>query len=200
MPGRKGKVWWYLPYDDLATGKHFNFEWEASVASRVFNKAGCPYLSNDAVQPGFNDLATHYPELAAQWHPTKNGKLTPDQVGRGSKDKVWWYLPYDDPVTGKHFNFEWEASVANRASHKTGCPYLSNHAVWAGFNDLATRYPELAAEWHPTKNGELAPNQIAACRKEKVWWYLPYDDHITGKHFNFEWEASSRNRVNNNEG
>ena len=183
------KVWWYLPYDDPVTGKHFNFEWKAVIANRTSQKNGCPYLTNDAAWPGYNDLATHYPEIAEQWHPTKNGELTPDQVVPGSRKKVWWYLPYDDPVTGKHFNFEWEATLINRTSQKNGCPYLTNDAAWPGYNDLATHYPEIAEQWHPTKNGELTPDQVVPGSGKKVWWYLPYDDPVTGKHFNFEWKA-----------
>ena len=192
----KKQVWWYLPYDDPVTGKHFNFEWEASVASRVFNKAGCPYLSNAAVWPGFNDLATRYPEFAAEWHPTKNGELTPDQVVPGSGVKVWWYLPYDDPVTGKHFNFEWKAIVTSRVSKKVGCPYLSNVAVWPGFNDLATRFPELATEWNPTKNKGITPDKVLAGGHQWGWWIMPYDDKETGKHFDFEWHAQISARIN----
>ena len=25
---------------------------------------------------------------------------------------MWWFLPYDDPRTGKHFDFEWEDRIA----------------------------------------------------------------------------------------
>ena len=31
-----------------------------------------------------------YPELVKEWHPTKNGDLTPRDVTHGSKKKVWW--------------------------------------------------------------------------------------------------------------
>lgn len=34
-------------------------------------------------------LATVNPKLAAEWHPTKNGDLSPDQVTAGSGKKVW---------------------------------------------------------------------------------------------------------------
>ena len=30
--------------------------------------------------------------------------------------------------------------------------------VFFGYNDLLTQNPELATEWHPTKNGELKPD------------------------------------------
>ena len=38
---------------------------------------GCPYCAGRRVLPGFNDLATLFPQVAAQWHPTLNGPLTP---------------------------------------------------------------------------------------------------------------------------
>ena len=96
-----------------------------------------------------NCLAVVNPGLAAQWHPTKNGGLTPYDVTAGSRTKVWWLLPYDDPKTGKHFDFEWQAKIYNR-TNGSGCPYLAGKAAWRGFNDLATTYPDLAKEWHPT--------------------------------------------------
>ena len=82
-------VWWYLPYDDPETGKHFDFEWSGTVAVRVESRCRCPYLTNDAVWVGFNDLATTHPEVVAQWHPTKNGGLTPEMVTAGSNQLAW---------------------------------------------------------------------------------------------------------------
>lgn len=99
------KVWWICPYDvpddypvESLRGKHFDFEWKAAIGNRTGNqRLGCPYLSGQAVWPGFNDLQTVNPELARQWHPIKNGGLKPTQVTVNSNKKVWWYLPYDVP-------------------------------------------------------------------------------------------------------
>lgn len=153
-------------------------------------------------------LAEIHPELTKQWHPTKNGNLKPEDVTYGCTKKVWWFLPYDVPedypiehLRGKHFDFEWPAVISSRA-RGTGCPFLSNHAVWVGFNDLATTHPDLAKEWHPTKNGNLKPTNVTAGYKEKVMWFLPYDvpadypvKHLRGKHFDFEWPATVTNRT-----
>lgn len=188
------KVWWLLPYDDPNTGRHFDFEWEATIAHRN-DERNCPYLSGRAVWTGFNDIATINHDIAVQWHPTKNGNLKPTQVTANSSKKVWWLLPYDDPDTGKHFDFEWRTSVAKR-NNGNGCPYLSGQAVWVGFNDLVTINPELATQWHPTKNGNLKPNQFISGSTKKVWWLLRYDDIKTGRHFEFEWKAEIRNRNN----
>ncbi len=139
-------------------------------------------------------LAETHPEIAKEWHPTKNGSLTPHDITAGSGKKVWWLLSYDDPITGNHFNFEWKAQISSRM-HGNGCPYLSGNAIWKGFNDLATTHPELAKEWHPIKNGSLTPHDVIAGSNKKVWWLLPYDDPITGKHFDFEWEAPTSSRT-----
>ena len=133
-------------------------------------------------------LAFLNPELAREWHPTKNGELTPYDVTANSDKKVWWSMPYDDSDTGKHYDFEWEASISNRMQGN-GCPFLKGKAVWPGYNDLATRNPELAREWHPIKNGELMPQNITMNSGKKVWWFLCYTDPETGKYFEFEWET-----------
>ena len=81
---------------------------------------------------GFRSLKDEYPELASEWHPTKNGSLTPEQVMAGSNKIVWWKRSYDAPETGRHYDFEWRASVKNRALRGLGCPYLSGRGRAAG--------------------------------------------------------------------
>ena len=34
-----------------------------------------------------------YPHLVKEWHPTKNGELTPDDFTHGTHKKVWWLCP-----------------------------------------------------------------------------------------------------------
>jgi hypothetical protein len=35
---------------------------------------------------------------------------------------------------------------------------------------LSVTHPELAAEWHPTRNGELSAENVTAGSSKKVWW------------------------------
>lgn len=188
------KVWWYREYKDPKTGKVHEFEWPAQIQSRVKGESDCPFLSGRLIKVGFNDLCTTNPKLAAEWHPTKNGNLKPTDVTANSPKKVWWYLEYKDPKTGKLHEFEWKSTVNNR-NRGRDCPYLVGKAIKIGFNDLATVFPEIAAEWHPSKNGTLKPTDVTSVSGKKVWWYLPYTDPITGKHFDFEWKSSISNRV-----
>lgn len=53
-----------------------------------------------------DSLAALYPEIAKEWHPSKNGKLTPDLFIPGSSEIAWWLCP-------KCGN-EWQASIVNR--------------------------------------------------------------------------------------
>ena len=194
------KVWWYLSYDDPKTGRHYDFEWEARVNNRVSGDAQCPFLTNNAVWPGYNDLASQYPQVAAEWNYSKNGMLTPENVSAQSKKKVWWILSYDDPYTKKHFEFEWQAVIANRTILQAGCPYMVGKKVWTGYNDLASRFPELIKEWHPEKNGNLNPEMILYSSNKKVWWKSHYTDPKSGKEFVFEWEARILDRTINGHG
>ena len=69
--------------------------------------------------PIANSLIAINPKLARQWHPTKNGSLTPNDVMPYSHRKVWWLCEK---------GHEWEAKIDNRSNGK-GCPYCSNKAV-----------------------------------------------------------------------
>ena len=57
-------------------------------------------------------LVEKYPELAKEWHPTKNGELTPHDVTAGSGKEIWWKC--------KECNYEWQAKIYHRASG-SGC-------------------------------------------------------------------------------
>ena len=169
VAGSNKKVWW------MCDKGH---EWEASVFNRTKeNNNNCPYCSNRKILKGYNDLATTHTELSKQWHPNKNKDLTPSNVFAGSNTKVWW-------ICDK--GHEWKAFVYSRVLNNTNCPYCSNKRVLEGYNDLATKYPELSKQWHSTKNKDLTPSQVVAGSNKKVWWMCDKGH---------EWEASITNRT-----
>ena len=114
--------------------------WEARVFSRTRAKSKCPYCAKVKLLPGFNDLLTLFPSVAAE----ANG-WDPKQMLAGSASRGSWQC-----LEGH----VWTTSISSRTSKETGCPYCSNQRVMAGFNDLASKRPDLAAEangWDPTK-------------------------------------------------
>lgn len=150
--GSNKKVWWQCEK------KH---EWQALVNNRS-RGTRCPYCTGRYIIEGETDLATTHPELTLEWHPVLNGDTTPNSVTHASNKKIWWQC-------NKHEEHHWKASPLTR-TFGSGCPYCCNKTVLKGYNDLATIYPELAEEWHPTLNGEVTPFNISGGSNKKVWW------------------------------
>lgn len=104
-PRSNRKVWWTC---------ELGHDYQAVIAARTARGCGCPYCSGHRVLPGFNDLATLEPELAAQWHPTLNDGWTPEMVTVSSHRKVWW------ECSAGHV---WKSVVYSRTGPKRcGCP------------------------------------------------------------------------------
>lgn len=152
VSGNYAKVWWKCDR---------GHEWQASILSRTSIGNGCPVCAGKVVIPGQNDLASQKPYIAAQWHPDKNGTLTPQDVTPYSNRYVWW-------LCGE--GHEYRTAVAHRSQSESDCPYCKNRKVLAGFNDLATVEPRIAAQWHPELNGPLTPQMVTAGSRKKVWW------------------------------
>lgn len=149
--GGHQKVWWRCQE---------GHRWQTAVYTRTCGESGCPYCGGKRPWPGYNDLASQHPDLAAQWHPTKNGDLRPEDLVAGSSRKVWWRCER---------GHQWQAMVKARVAGN-GCPCCAGRRLSPGDNDLATQYPDLAAQWHPTKNGRLTPRDVVAGSRRKVWW------------------------------
>ena len=145
--GSNKKVWW-----KGACGH----EWETSVKARS-NGEKCPICSSARVVSGINDLSTLKPELTSEW--SEKNKIKPTEVSIGSHKKVIWKCK---------LGHEWAATVKSRTINKTGCPYCSHNKVLAGFNDLATVLPEVAAEW--SDRNEKKPTEVTAFANSKAWW------------------------------
>lgn len=149
--GTRRKAWW------ICEKGH---EWQAAIASRAAG-SGCPFCAGRQVILGENDLASQFPMIAAQWDRARNGTLTPEQVTPYSNRRVWWRCAQ---------GHEWRAPVGGRTKAGSDCPYCTNRKVLAGFNDLATLEPDIAAQWHPTLNGAMTPDMVTLGSHQRVWW------------------------------
>ena len=149
--GTRDEYWWQCEK---------GHRWQAPVKSRTSGR-GCPYCSTRRLQPGVNDFATRFPDIAAQWHPTKNNDLRPEQVAANSNRSVWWQCEQ---------GHTWRAPVGRRVQFATGCPYCTGRKVLPGFNDLASLEPQVAAQWDTERNGSLRPDQVTVGSGKRVWW------------------------------
>ncbi len=144
------KVWWKCEK---------GHEWESSVGKRTAGR-GCPICSSNKLCKGINDLHSVNPVLSSQWHPTKNGNLTPSDVFPNSMKKVWWKCEK---------GHEWEATINNRTRGRN-CPYCSGRRLLVGFNDLQSVYPLIAKEWNYPRNDGIQPKDVTKGSNKNVWW------------------------------
>ncbi len=142
-PSSGRKVWW--------TCSH-GHEWQAEIGSRAQGR-GCPFCAGFKVTED-DSLSVRSPAIAAQWHPTLNGSLTPHDVPANTKRSVWWICEK---------GHEWRRHILTmiRDSRRPVC-------LGQGLS-LAEADPALSAQWHPTKNGTLTPSDVTWRADKKVW-------------------------------
>jgi len=159
--GSKKIVWWKCHKSD-------DHEWQASIGNRVNRDSNCPFCSGN--KPSKTNNLFLNPKLVSEWHPTKNLELNPKDFTYGSKKKIWWKCP-------KESDHEWEATP-NKRSAGQDCPFCKGLKVCKS-NSLLTLNPELASEWHPSKNRDLKPENFTVGSGKKAWWKCPKaDDHV----------------------
>lgn len=162
----------------VAYGSRKKFRWLCSAGhdyttsplSRTSSNSGCPFCSGKKLLPGFNDFKTRCPEFAKEasgWNPS--------EVLYGTNRKYLWRC---------ELGHEWRVSPRQRYSKETGCPICANKQLLTGFNDLATRFPLLAAEAY-----EWDPRTVLGSGKAKLNW------RCSKGH---QWRATINNRTGSN--
>lgn len=165
-------VWWRCASGHI---------WKTSINSRGSQGTGCPACPRKKkIVTDENNFAAVYPDIAREWHQGKNGSLLPENIRPHAGQKIWWQCSK---------GHEWQAVAASRANG-TGCPYCYGRYP-TNENNLASKYPELLAEWDWEKNKGLNPSDFTPHVGKKVWWRC-------GK--GHDWQATIYNRAKNKSG
>jgi hypothetical protein len=127
---------------------------------RIYTGCGCPFCAGKKISE-VKSLSYLRPDLAKEWHPTKNGSLIPENVSLGSNRKVWWIC--------SSCGYNWKCSIVARSSRGTYCTACSGRVV-TDKNRLSILFPEISLDWHPYKNKNLFPETVSFGMKKKVWW------------------------------
>ena len=129
-------------------------------------------------------MRTRNPALLYQWDSERNNANTPKTISYGSKKKVWWQCSE---------GHVWQASICSRTSSGAGCPYCAGKFPLIGENDFATRFPYLAAQWHPTcavashqkfsfNTGASSSRQSSRCMVDlRTWTYMAGSNQIQSR-------------------
>ncbi len=119
--------------------KGHNYQSKLTERTAKRGSRGCPYCAGKKVWVGFNDLKSLFPDVAKEadgWDPST--------ITAGSHKSMTW------KCTKGH---TWKAVIENRAGNGAKCPYCAGKKLLVGFNDLKTRFPEIAKEadgWDPS--------------------------------------------------
>ena len=159
----------------------YGHQWVAQVKN-ITNGRRCPICANKKVLPGFNDLEKGYPDLAAEWHPTKNEGILPTQVVAGSKKHAWWLCDQ---------GHEWRSTIGNRVFFNSGCPVCQNDLVSIGYNDMRTTHPDLADQFDSVKNFPETPQSLIGSTHRMLWWKCALEH---------SWRSSGNSRVSQGSG
>lgn len=158
-------------------------QWKAPVNRRTKLGTGCTCdamerktksLQKSLVEKK-GSLAQNRPDIAKQWHPTKNGILTPNDITCGTEYKAWWI---DED------GHEWQSAV-NVRCRKSRVQGIPSNKLIVGKNDLATVNPLLVSEWDYEKNDYLVPCDVMPYSEKKIWWVC---------HKGHRWQASVSSR------
>lgn len=150
--GKHNKVWWVCP--DCGS------PYDMPINSRTGQNQKCSFCRGLRINES-NSLVYVRPNLAKQWHPKKNGDLTPYDVSYRYTKKAWFICV--------NCGSEYGCSLVNVTKDNNGCEYCAGHAV-NETNSLASLRPDIASQWDYSKNGELTPNDVTWCSGRKVWW------------------------------
>ena len=173
LPGSHKKYLWRC-------SKNSNHIWKSPVYVRTIMNCGCPYCSHRIPEIGVNDLKTLYPDIAEEFC-SKLNHITPDKILPCSNKKYYWKCSHG------HI---WKSTANNRIALKQGCPYCSNQKVLSGYNDLQTKFPEIAKEFASDLNN-ITPDKILSGTPKKYYWRCQNNpNHI--------WKTSVNNRTNPN--
>jgi hypothetical protein len=138
--------------------RNFRSAWWKCSRGHSFQRAPRLML-RDATCPtcgvASTSFATEHPRLAKLWHPTKNGDLRPDAVDSRHAADAWWRCE-----RGHAFR-----RPPLQMPHDSSCPTCA-----LAEESLTARFPAIAAEWHPERNGDITPDQVDADHQMNAWW------------------------------
>jgi hypothetical protein len=154
--------WWLCDKCDNEYKSQINVQ----IESANWSSNGCTYCSKGYLHSdGRNSLLESYPELAKEFHSTKNGPNTIHNIVGGTYKKLWWQC-----LDCTH---EWQATGDKRSKMNRGCPVccITSEVVRPdGQNSISTLFPQIASEFHSTKNGTNTIFNIKPTSGKKILW------------------------------
>ncbi|NUU06187.1 zinc-ribbon domain-containing protein [Leifsonia sp. C5G2] len=166
-----------------------NHPYPATASNRTKANSKCPVCLNRLIVAGINDLATTHPEVAAEFHPSELSRTSPTNLSSNSEMLI------DFLCANEH---TYRARIYDRV-RAAGCPECVRNANAASKKNLVATHPAVAAEWHPSANGDLRPEHFTHGSNEEVFWLCPkghdYEQRIDRRAAGYQCSVCSRRRL-----
>lgn len=143
--------------DSKKSAKKSNIKNHASKKN-VKNSVNSKSCKKREFIPCVNDLATQYPEIAAMW--SKKNSFLATEITPGSSRKAIFVCPKCHEEFTTQINYIVKSSKRSKGK-STGCPVCRGFRVVSGVNDLASKYPNVAAmlsSKNPFSASEITPS------------------------------------------
>ena len=134
-------------------------KWKTAIYHRAINKSGCRKCSSkNRLSFNINEsiFKTH-PDIAKDWSPDKNGRLTAKMFSKNSRYEAIWRCPICGLETTK--------SIKNYS----GCRKCKE-AKLLEVKNLELDFPELSKEWDAGKNKGKLPSDFKPASNQYAWW------------------------------
>ncbi len=146
-------------------------EWVTAPAHRIIGGCKkCAVRNRLGKSKNKREPLTDHKELLKEWDYSKN-TLDPVKLTAGSQRYAYWKCSTCDN--------QWRCKIHNRTKGG-GCPHCgggTNSLHSDGRNSLATKRPDVAAEWDYSKNGDLTPETITFQSFKDIWFICKTCSH-----------------------
>ena len=134
-------------------------KWITAIYHRAINKSGCRKCSsrqrlNFKIE---ESIFKTNPDLAKDWSPDKNGRLTAKMFSKNARYEANWRCHICGVETTK--------SIKNYS----GCKQCKK-AKRLEKRNLELNFPEVSKEWDKEKNGDRVPSDFKPASNQYAWW------------------------------
>ena len=150
--------------------EQFSIDIGTEVADDIVQQA----ISQIKSQNSQNSLQNKFPEIAKEWHPTKNGNLKPEYLDSHAHVDAWWICSKCNNEYFKPVNRRTDI----RPHQAGGCPYCSGQRRLVGFNDLETLFPGISKHWVKDKNDKSGINLEECSPSSTKYAYWKFNGEI----------------------
>ena len=166
-----GYFFWICPECGTSYKRNASYQY---VSSHLCNDCAdkARLAAHAATRLERSEKVSDRPNLMAQWDFEKN-TISPDLVLAHALTEYWWKCPMCGAIEKSTPSKKYETKVCwNCRSIAGGKSRRISEVKRKG--SFGSQHPNLAKEWHPTRNGDITPYDITSGCGDYFYWQCKY--------------------------